>query len=75
MASRKKNFNPYPANFNEIYTLPFVTRSFLQWPNFFGWTGQKVLAGPGSSVSAKMAVTHVLLKHQAGSARVLIRGG
>jgi hypothetical protein len=36
----------------DLAALLFILVSviFLQRPNFFGWTGRRVLAGPGSSV-------------------------
>jgi hypothetical protein len=34
---------------------------FLQWPNFSGWTGRRVLAGPGSS-DELMYVVYIYMK-------------
>ncbi len=42
MVSKKKKLHPNRVDFIEIYTT-MCGLIFLQQPNFFGWTGRRVL--------------------------------
>ncbi len=72
MVSTEGNLNPNWVHFNEINSLRYAASFFLQRPNFFGCTGQKIMTGTGNSdygesVTTTAAQSKQSTRHERGN--------